>query len=797
MATAAPDREPTILAIDIGGTKLAAGVVDASGRVLTQQQRSTPIETASAFWAALSGLVTDVMTEAGAAGLPLLDAVGVGTGGPMEPEGVTISPLNITGVRDFPLLARLRELTGLGVFIDNDAKALALGEGAFGAARGVGNFIAMVVSTGVGGGLVLDGRLVDGSGSNAGHIGHVNVEPDGRPCVCGSHGCLEAEASGTAIAAITGAPAADAPPEIVARTGRLVGRAIASVANLCDLQLAVVSGSVALGFGEPFFAAAQAEIDMRAQLSFSTGTRIVPGELGPDGPLIGAAAVGLRGLGVDVLAPTGPAAAIHVSRRTQAAVERRLRPAPTRSWVHLGLGNFARAHVLAYHHQLRQLSLDDPWHITAVGLLPIDRPMADAMAAQGNVYTWVRWDDGSSRAQTVDVIDRYLFAPDDRESVLDALATANIVSMTITEGAYLVDPLTGIFDTTDADVQADAHRPDGAPPRTWVGFVVEALRRRRAAGQPPFTLVSCDNVQHNGRVARTAVMGFASLVDDELAGWLDTTMAFPCTMVDRITPVTTDDQRAWLTETYGVEDLRPVFSEPYGEWHVETITTERPALARVGVGFAPLETIEAIETRKIRLLNGTHQAISYIGLLVGHTFCHEAITDPDIGRFAARLMTDEIGPCVEPIPGEPGGANEDYAARTRARFGNGRLRDTLDRIATDSWIRMTRFVHPTIVDQLVADRAIHLLAFTVASWLRALERDSHLVDIMGGPCQDVLRARVGGGATASEMLAIPDLVPNAVRTGAGDAIGDWFDLIGTRGASEARAALRIAMDRSG
>jgi glucokinase len=215
----------------------------------------------------------------------------------MLPGGVEVSPLNIPQWRGFPLRSRLAGLLGIPVAVDNDAKALALGEGWRGAARGAQDFVAMVVSTGVGGGIVLDGRLLDGVGGNAGHIGHVVVEPSGRRCACGGQGCLEAEASGPSIAAVTGRPAAEAPVEVRKRTGRLVGRAVASVANLLDLPLAVVAGSVALGYGEPFFAAAQAEIDARARLEFSRGTRIVPAGLGADGPLVGAAAVGWRALG--------------------------------------------------------------------------------------------------------------------------------------------------------------------------------------------------------------------------------------------------------------------------------------------------------------------------------------------------------------------------------------------------------------------------------------------------------------------------------------------------------------------
>ena len=279
-----------LLAIDIGGTKIAAGVVSEAGVLEVRSTAPTPAaEPADVLFAAITGLVDGLTT-------PAVDAVGVGCGGPMTRGGEQVSPLNIPAWRGFPLLARLTEWADRPVWIDNDAKALALGEGWVGAARGCDNFIGMVVSTGVGGGIVSDGRLLDGADGNAGHVGHVTVEPDGAACVCGARGCLEAEASGTAIARITGRPAADAPPEVVARTGTLVGRGVAIVANLLDLDLAVVAGSVALGFGAPFFAAAQAEIDARCRIEFARGMRIMPGALGADGPLIGAAAIALRHL---------------------------------------------------------------------------------------------------------------------------------------------------------------------------------------------------------------------------------------------------------------------------------------------------------------------------------------------------------------------------------------------------------------------------------------------------------------------------------------------------------------------
>ena len=274
-----------VIAVDVGGTKLAAGVVRDDGTLVQRAETPTPLDVdGDALFAVLAGLLDRLDAHEAV-------AVGVGCGGPMAPHGEHVSPLNIPAWRGFPLRERLATHTARPVWVDNDAKALALGEGWLGAAAGAANYIGMVVSTGVGGGIVLDGRLLDGAAGNAGHIGHLIVEPGGSECPCGARGCLEAEASGSAIARRTGAPAARAPLEVRERTGMLVGRAVGSVVNLLDLPLAVVSGSVALGFGEPFFGAAQRELDAVCRLDFSRGAVIVPGALGADGPLIGAAQV--------------------------------------------------------------------------------------------------------------------------------------------------------------------------------------------------------------------------------------------------------------------------------------------------------------------------------------------------------------------------------------------------------------------------------------------------------------------------------------------------------------------------
>jgi glucokinase len=272
------------LAIDVGGTKLAAGVVDGQGEVLVRDRVATP---GRDVWTALAKLTSRVL--AAAPTVPV--SVGVGCGGPMDPAQRTVSPLHIPSWTGFPLATQVEGLTQLPVVVDNDAKALALAEHWCGAAAGRDHFLGIVVGTGVGGGIVSNGRLLEGRTGNAGHIGHVVVEPEGRPCRCGGRGCLEAYCSGPAIAAETGRPPQRAPSAYVERTGLLMGRAIASVAAICDLRLAVIGGSVALGFGAQFFAVAQAEARARGRLAFVQEIDVLPAALGPNAPLVGAAAL--------------------------------------------------------------------------------------------------------------------------------------------------------------------------------------------------------------------------------------------------------------------------------------------------------------------------------------------------------------------------------------------------------------------------------------------------------------------------------------------------------------------------
>jgi glucokinase len=284
-----PGRAPC-LALDVGGTKIEAAVVHPDGSMSTRRRLRTEPESPELLHDVL-GLLRATREQ----GDQDVAVVGVGCGGPMSGRGRWVSPLNIPAWRDLALREAIEEELHLSCFVDNDAKALALAEGCYGAAVDLDNYLSMVVSTGIGGGLVIDGDLLDGRDGNAGHIGHVIVEPDGRECACGSRGCLEAEASGPAIAAISGRAPSEADEETKERTGRLVGRAVASAASLLDFRDCFVAGSVALGFGEPFFRSANDEAAVRARIAHAQGLRITASKLGEDGPLLGAAMVAWRG----------------------------------------------------------------------------------------------------------------------------------------------------------------------------------------------------------------------------------------------------------------------------------------------------------------------------------------------------------------------------------------------------------------------------------------------------------------------------------------------------------------------
>jgi mannitol 2-dehydrogenase len=400
--------------------------------------------------------------------------------------------------------------------------------------------------------------------------------------------------------------------------------------------------------------------------------------------------------------------------------------------VHFGVGGFHRAHQAMYLDRLMTEGKALDWGIVGVGVLPNDRRMAEVMAAQDCLYTLVvKHPDGTLEPRVVGSIVGYLFAPDDPEAVLARMVdpATRIVSLTITEGGYHVNQVTGELDT--AGLEADLE--PGATPGSAFGFIVEALRRRREAGVPPFTVMSCDNIPGNGHVARKMIAAFARLKDPSTADFLENEVRFPNCMVDRITPVTADADRAALAERFGIEDGWPVVCEPFTQWVLEDdFGGVRPPYEDVGVQI--VEDVEPYEFMKLRLLNASHQALCYLGYLDGYRYAHEVCQDKLYVDFLLGYMDHEGTPTLPPVPGVD---LDRYKHQLIERFANPEVRDTLARLCAESSDRIPKWLLPVVREQLAAGREIKRSVLVVASWARYAEG----VDEQGQPIEVVDRLR--------------------------------------------------------
>ena len=386
--------------------------------------------------------------------------------------------------------------------------------------------------------------------------------------------------------------------------------------------------------------------------------------------------------------------------------------------VHIGVGNFHRSHEAMYIDTLMNSGAAMDWGICGIGLQPSNMAMRDVLAAQDGLYTLVlRHSDGSWDARVIGSIVEYLFAPDDPEAAIEKMAApaTRIVSLTVTEGGYNLNAVTGEFHSSDAAVVADL-RP-GAAPRTVFGLVTEALARRRERGIPAFSILSCDNIQGNGHVSQRAFTAFARLRDPELADWMTRHVRFPNCMVDRITPRTTETDRAELSRRFGIDDQWPVLCEPFTQWVLEdNFTDGRPPLEDAGVQIVP--DVEPYELMKLRLLNASHQALCYPGYLVGYRFVHDVTTDPLFARFLLDYMTQEAIPTLRPVPGVD---LVHYANQLIERFSNPEVRDTVARLCANASDLIPKFLLPVIRQQLATGGPITRSAAVVASWARYAE----------------------------------------------------------------------------
>jgi mannitol 2-dehydrogenase len=417
--------------------------------------------------------------------------------------------------------------------------------------------------------------------------------------------------------------------------------------------------------------------------------------------------------------------------------------------VHFGVGGFHRAHQAMYHDRLMNAGKALDWGICGVGVMPADRRMQAALDAQDGLYTLVvKHADGTYEPRVIGAITEYLFAPDNPEAVIEKLSdeATRIVSLTVTEGGYSIDHVTGEFDPA-GDVARDLE--PGTTPRTTFGFVTEALRRRRERGLAPFTVMSCDNLQGNGHLSRRVFTAFARLRDAELGAWVERQVEFPNSMVDRITPVTTDEDRAEVRERFGIDDRWPVVCEPFTQWVLEdAFSLGRPPYEDAGVQL--VADVEPYELMKLRLLNASHQALCYLAYLSGYRLVHEAAQDPLFRAFVRGYMDDEATPTLTPVPGVD---LDDYKQTLIERFSNREVRDTIARLCAESSDRIPKWLLPVVRRQLETDGPIEHSAAVVASWARYAEG----VDENGEPIEVVDRLGDSLMALARRQREDPDV----------------------------------------
>ena len=423
--------------------------------------------------------------------------------------------------------------------------------------------------------------------------------------------------------------------------------------------------------------------------------------------------------------------------------------------MHVGVGGFHRAHQALYTDDLLNQGEDSQWGFCGVGLLKHDARLRDVMQSQDCLYTLVERSLAGDTARVIGSIVNFSFAPDDSQKVIEQMASpaTRILSLTITEGGYYISS-TGELDAQHPDLQRDLANPH--EPSCAFGYILEALDRRRIRGLAPFTVMSCDNIQSNGEVAKKMLMAFAELRDPQLKNWMAENCLFPNSMVDRITPATTDEHRNLVKEKFGIDDGWPVMTESFKQWVIEDHFVQgRPKWELVGAQMT--SDVLPYEKMKLRLLNASHQALCYIGMLLGYQLVHETMEDPDIRRLVEKMMDDEVTPILSEVPGVD---LTEYKKTLIERFANPAIRDQLSRIGIYGSSGIPKFALPTVEEQLKRGGPIKLLSFTVASWFRYLNgldesgKEMPMLDPMAPKLRERAKA---AGKDARQLLGMREV----------------------------------------
>jgi len=415
--------------------------------------------------------------------------------------------------------------------------------------------------------------------------------------------------------------------------------------------------------------------------------------------------------------------------------------------IHIGVGNFHRAHQAYYMDRLFEAGHDHDWAIVGAGIKSYDSTMRDRLSKQDWLTTLLTLDPDKLSARVIgSMID---FLPIDSAKIVEALSKPEIriVSLTITEGGYYIDSGTDDFDSAHPEIIADVANPNN--PQTVFGLLIASLKKRRDLSIAPFTVMSCDNLPENGHVTKRTLLALAKMIDTELAEWIEDNVAFPNGMVDCITPATTNHEIELVKNEFGVIDLAPVTCEAFHQWVLEDkFPNGRPKLEKVGVEF--VDDVRPYELMKLRILNGGHAIIAYTAALLDITYAHEALEHPVINAYMDRVIREEIIPIVPPVPNT---SLEDYLLSIQERFSNPRIADRIDRLCFDGSNRQPKFIIPSIIDSLRDSTVPTGLIIECAMWCRYCQgkTDSGKEITSNDPNWDYLHKTAMGAVTHPEM----------------------------------------------
>lgn len=399
--------------------------------------------------------------------------------------------------------------------------------------------------------------------------------------------------------------------------------------------------------------------------------------------------------------------------------------------VHIGVGGFHRAHQAYYLHQLRQLGEASEWNICGIGLREADSKLHDIFKKQDHLYTlMVKHPNGKIEPEVIGSIIDFEMGTNNPESVIARMANIDtkIVSLTITEGGYNFNATTGDFNFENSDIQHELQNPN--EPITVYGFLTAALKRRRENGLPAFTILSCDNIEHNGNMIRKMLLAFAEAQDADLAKWIANEVSFPNSMVDRITPVTTKADIEILEQTFGVKDEWPVTCEPFIQWVVEDkFSNGRPEFEKVGVQFVP--DVGPYEKMKLRLLNAGHSVLGLLGAIHGHPTINACMEDKTFATYLRTFLDTEATPILGNIEGID---LDDYKDILLQRFANPNIKDSVGRICSESSAKLPKFLIATIHENLATGGSIKFATLIIAAWCyysdKGMDRHGHPIEII-------------------------------------------------------------------